>query len=215
MTCPHCQEADEFFSQKWAASELKSYQEDGPDKTTHVLIEAIKSYNVQNWTLLDIGGGIGAIQHELMAAGIAATADVDASSGYLDVAKSEATRRGYVDRAQYHHGDFVDISPQLDPADIVTLDRVLCCYPDVEALVRLSSARAQRLYGLVYPRDTWLTRLFMPLFNLFVHRLQGSKFRNFIHSTPTIDTAIRENGLERVFYRNIGLWRVIVYSRQA
>ena len=107
-------------------------------------------------TLLDIGGGIGVIQHELLDSGAAQATSVEASSAYLSAARSESERRGLVDRVTYHHGDFVDLAESIQPADVVTLDRVLNVYPDWERLASLSAERARRLYGVVIPRDTLL-----------------------------------------------------------
>lgn len=213
MTCPHCKDANAIFDPGWAESDLNAYRKNGPSKQTRLLLDVLKQHGVQDLTLLDIGGGVGAIQHELIAAGARAVTDVDASTAYIGAAQAEAQRRGYADRAQYHYGDFVDLAPDIDPADIVTLDRVICCYPHVEQLVRLSSERARRLYGVIYPRDTWLTRLFMPLMNFFLFRLQGSAFRNYIHSTQVINSVVQSNGLTKIFNRNMGLWRVVVYGR--
>ena len=99
-------------------------------------------------TLLDVGGGVGAIQHELLAAGAAHVTSVDASASYLEAAREEASRRGVEDRITYQHGDFVQLAESVPPADIVTLDRVLNVYPDWERLAGLAAAHAQRLLGL-------------------------------------------------------------------
>ena len=117
--------------------------------------------------LLDIGGGVGAIEHELLESGVQSATDVDASKAYLRAAREEAQRRGLAERVSYQHGNFVDLAAQVPDADIVTLDRVICCYDDMEKLVDLSAARARRFYGLVYPRDTWLARLAVKIINLF------------------------------------------------
>ncbi|MCH7500500.1 MAG: methyltransferase domain-containing protein [Nitrospinae bacterium] len=102
------------------------------------LIAFLKEHEVTGKSLLDIGGGIGAIQHELVAAGAARVTSVDASSGYLAISRKEAESRGYADRASYHYGDFVDLADSVDDADIVTLDKVLCCYDKVDDLVKKS-----------------------------------------------------------------------------
>jgi magnesium-protoporphyrin O-methyltransferase len=140
-----------FYNQKHAASQLRKYREKGPIASTQTLIDALKTEGVQDATLLDIGGGIGAIQHELLAAGAAHATSVDASALYLEAAQEESTRRGLGDRVTYRHGDFVELAESIPPADIVTLDRVINVYPDWERLVELSAARVQCLYGLVYP----------------------------------------------------------------
>ena len=122
-----------------------------------MLLDAIRAEGVDGASLLDVGGGVGVVQHELLAAGVSSAVSVDASSAYLAVAKEEAERRGHADRLEQHHGNFVDVAPQIGQADIVTLDKVICCYHDVEQLVRLSSAKAKRVYAVVYPRYNLLS----------------------------------------------------------
>jgi O-methyltransferase domain len=143
-----------FYNEKLATSELRKYREKGPSASTQALIDAMKAEGVEGATLLDIGGGIGAIQHELLAAGAAHATSVEASASYLEVAQEESLRRDLGDRVTYRHGDFVELADSIPPADIVTLDRVINVYPDWERLTELAAARAQRLFGLVYPRDT-------------------------------------------------------------
>ncbi|MBE3039503.1 MAG: class I SAM-dependent methyltransferase, partial [Chloroflexi bacterium] len=88
-----------------------------PDKTTRVLIDALKAKGIQGLSLLDIGGGVGAIQHELLDAGVQNATDVDASQAYLNAAKEEAQRRGLTERVNFQHGNFVDIAAQMPPGD--------------------------------------------------------------------------------------------------
>ncbi len=140
------------------------------------------------------------------------TTDVDASQPYLDASRQEAQRRGHPDRVDYRHGDFVAVAPEIDPADIVTLDRVICCYPDMESLVRLSSARARRLYGIVIPRDGRLARVGSALINVGL-RIVRCPIPVYIHSSQAIDAIVRANGLTPRFRRKTLLWQVLVYTR--
>ena len=66
MTCPHCRGIEKIFDQETAERDLKAYRAHGPSTTTHLLIEALKAAGIVDRTLLDIGGGVGAIQHELL-----------------------------------------------------------------------------------------------------------------------------------------------------
>ena len=177
-----------------------------------MLVEAVKQKGVEGDSLLDVGGGIGATQHELFKAGIVRADTVEASTAYIDANKEEAERQGHADRITYHHGDFVDIAPNLERADIVTLERVICCYPDVESLVELSSRLADRVYGLVYPRTNLLSKTVAILFNLTM-RLKRSPFRVFIHPDSVIDWVARSNGLRPSSRRKTLLWQIVVYER--
>jgi hypothetical protein len=212
MDCPHCQGADKTFGSGMAERDLRRYRSRGPGQTTHLLIEALKAAGIAELTLLDIGGGVGAIQHELLKGGSSSVIAVDASSAYLQAARQEAKRQGHADRVTYHYGDFVALAPQLPTADIVTLEKVICCYPDMNALVSLSSARAGKLYGVVFPRDTWWMRVSGRVINFFL-RLQRSAFRFFVHPTEAVEAVVRANGLQRRYYHQTLLWQVIVYGR--
>ncbi len=212
MDCCQCKGIEDLFNEKSVAKELSNYRQKGPDKTTRWLIQALKTEGVEDASLLDIGGGVGAIQHELLAAGAASATDVDASPAYISAAAQEAQRRGLADRVTFQHGNFVDIADELQPADIVTLDRVICCYHDMEKLVDRSAARARKLYGVVYPRDRWWAKLGVSALN-FIFRLQKSPFRTFVHPTEAVEALISRYGFKRKFYRSTLVWQVVVYSR--
>ena len=172
----------------------------------------MKAKDIEGATLLDIGGGVGVAQLELLSAGVRSATDVDASSAYLDVAREEAGRRNYGERVTYHHGDFVALAPEIEPADIVMLDRVICCYHDMPALVATSAAKALRLYGLVYPRDAWWTRCYSAVENAAM-RARRHPYRSFIHPTRQVDAMVRGAGLERRYYRRGVFGQVAVYAR--
>jgi magnesium-protoporphyrin O-methyltransferase len=163
-------------------------------------------------SLLDIGGGIGAIQHELFQAGLAEAVNVEASTAYVDACRSEAERRGYAPRIRHRQGDFVEVAPEIPPADIVTLDRVICCYHDMPELVGLSLARTRKLYGLVYPRDTWWTRLLAAILFNFRFWLRRNPFRVFVHPTKDVEALVRKHGLERRFHWQGGGWQVAIFA---
>lgn len=210
--CEHCSAAEDIFGQRSAAEKIKQYRKKGPGKETSLLLDVLRSKGVEEATLLDIGGGIGAIQHELIAAGAGAITSVDASNAYIKVAREEAQRRGYADRATYLYGDFVDLAARVEPVDIVTLERVICCYPDMEALVGLSAERAGRLYGVVFPRDSWWTKLGFRLLN-FGLWLRRNPFRTYIHPTEAVEAVVQRSGLKRLYYHKTYFWQVIVYER--
>lgn len=140
------------YDEKLAASDLRRYRSKGLQPWTRALIDAIKAEGVEGATLLDIGGGIGAIHHELLDAGAAHATCVEASTAYLEAARDETERRGNTSRVTFNLGDFVDLAGSVPPADIVTLDRVVNSYPDAYRLVEVSADHAQRLYGLVVPQ---------------------------------------------------------------
>ena len=214
MNCCQIQRYTDAFDARLAAEELVKYRKSGPRKETRMLLEALKTNPIQGATLLDIGGGVGAISLDLLESGAAHAVDVDASLAYLDAARQEAARRQHADQITFRHGDFVALSGEIEAADIVTLDRVICCYPDMQHLVQLSAARARRLYGLVYPRDTWWIRALSRLANLAL-RVTRFPIPIFVHSSQAVDAIAAANGLEKLFHRETLIWQVVVYTRSA
>jgi magnesium-protoporphyrin O-methyltransferase len=111
-------------------------------------------------------------------------------------------------------GDFVRRATETDDADIVTLDRVVCCYPDADALVGLSAARARHVYGLVLPRDRLLIRSALRLYN-FVLRVRRKAYRAYVHPNARVDALAAANGLRPRAETGTFIWRVVVYDREA
>jgi magnesium-protoporphyrin O-methyltransferase len=200
------------FDRKLADRDLRDYLRGGPNATTQALIDALRRSGVKQRTLLDIGGGVGAIQFELLNAGLEAATSVDASPAYQTIARAEAQRRGVGERITFHLGDFVALAPGIPAADIVTLDRVVCCYAEMEPLVRRSAERCRRHYGLVYPHDRWLARLVVAVQNMF-RALWRNPFRSFIHSVAAMDEQIRSCGFTLRHKVRTFVWEVAVYER--
>jgi hypothetical protein len=200
-----------MFDTKTAERDLRDYTERGPDPSTRQLVDALRAGGVDGRTLLDVGGGIGAIQLELLAAGLASATDVDASAAYLEVARREATKRGFGDRVTYRRGDFVEESVDVGPADLVTLDRVICCYPDLDGLAVKAAERARLKVGLVHPHDRWWMRWGVAILNVVARPFGCPSF--FVHRTSRIEAILRGAGLERDWAGGTLIWRVAVYTR--
>ena len=203
---------DRVFDARSARRELTEYRRSGPMGSTRRLIDAIKSVGIERATVLDIGGGVGVIGFELLAAGADRLTDVDAARAYVAVARREAARRGLDQRATFHHGDFVALADEVESADIVTLDRVVCCYGDWTALVDRSVAHARRIYGLVYPNDRWWTRAAIWMGNLSL-RVSRQSYRGYVHPERAIDARIRDAGFERRTHHRGWVWQTAVYQR--
>jgi 2-polyprenyl-3-methyl-5-hydroxy-6-metoxy-1,4-benzoquinol methylase len=208
--CP-CTLGNEF-GEAAAGRSLRSYRRSGPARTTQWLLDGLRGDGVAGLTVLDIGAGVGAVHLELLRAGAATALDVDGSPAFVAAARSEATRQGLADRVTHRVGDFVAVASEIAPADLVALDRVVCCYPDMEALVRQSVARARRRYGVVYPRDTWWIRTGGTVLNAFA-RIARQRVRAYVHRTADLDAIVREAGFVKRLQRSNLFWQVAVYDR--
>lgn len=210
--CAQCEGIELTFNEEAADEDLRLYRAEGPDETTGWLLNELKARGVAGLTLLDIGGGVGAIQHDLLKYGAASAVHVDASSAYIETAQREAKRRKLRERIEWHHGNFVELAHDLKPADIVTLDKVICCYDDMPSLVRASARLAKRYYGIIIPRDAWWFRTAAWVMNL-VQAIFRNPYRMFVHPHEKIEAIIRRTGLKRSYSHRNFLWQVLVYSR--
>lgn len=214
MPCNCCEITDSAFSEKEARSELKRYQKKGPAKQTQWILDAVRSLGGNNARLLDIGGGVGAIHHELLKDVAKTATHVDASSAYLKVARNEAARLGHAGLVTFIHADFTDVESDLPKADIVTLDRVVCCYPHFRRLLKAAADHSQRTLALSYPREAWYLRLVLPLLNL-VQKIRRDPFRVFLHPISEMDSLLRQEGFERVTHHRLLVWEMALYQRVA
>ncbi len=212
VSCAQCIGIEEVFDEKRAAAELLHFRRHGPTKTTRLLVESIASQGAAGRTVLDIGGGLGAVQLELLSAGASEAVDVDASAGYLKAAKAEAERRGLAGRIRHLHGNFVDLAGEVAPADIVTLDRVLCCYDDAPSLLESSAAKAKQLLGLVYPIDARWVKIGVRLLNGLLGVLR-KHFRAYLPPSSMVEAIAQAHGFQKSAYYRRGIWQVVVYSR--
>jgi len=212
MTCVHCCGAENLFNQKQANKDLKKYRKKGPNKTTKKLLAALFNEEINNLSHLDIGGGIGAIQHELLKKGISKTTDIDASTAYIEKAKELMQQNGTTQQMEFIFGDFIDFHQHIDKHDIVTLERVVCCYPHVTDLINNSTSKANKYYALVYPMDGFLSKSVNKLAHLYL-KLKKNPFRTYVHSEKMMHELICKNGFENIYYGNVFPWKIAVYKR--
>jgi 2-polyprenyl-3-methyl-5-hydroxy-6-metoxy-1,4-benzoquinol methylase len=212
MSCNCCEITDNAFGEAEARSELRNYRKHGPANQTKLILEAVRSLKLKDADLLDIGGGIGAIHHELLNDVAGRATHVDASSAYLREAREEAARREHSDRVNFIHADFTEVAPELPKVDVVTLDRVVCCYPDFHRLLKAAADHSRQALALTYPRETWYMRFGLTVINFF-QGLRKDPFRVFLHPVAEMDSLLKKEGFERVSLRCLFIWEMALYQK--
>jgi magnesium-protoporphyrin O-methyltransferase len=193
-----------LFSRKYASRDARRYRERGLGATSRALVEL--AGDVEGSTVLDVGGGIGAIELELLAAGAERATNVELSGGYEEAASALLTERGLSDRVDRRVADFVSEGEAVEPHDVVVLHRVVCCYPDVEALMGAAAEHARKRLVLTYPQEHLLMRLGLRVINLWL-RVSGCGFRTYAHPVARILGAAEAEGLRLVRRERQGfLW---------
>ncbi len=161
--------------------------------------------------MLEIGGGVGAIEVELLKRGASRATNVELSHGYDEEGGKLVAEAGLAGRIDRRYGDFVEDEAVTVPADVVVMHRVVCCYPDPEALVGAAAGHAQRVLALTFPRSTWWTRLGTRVANVFFRLIL--QFESYVHPPETIIGAARSHGLTPVYEHSGRIWRLAVLER--
>jgi magnesium-protoporphyrin O-methyltransferase len=200
-----------MFSAKVAEDDLRKYRRRGPNKTTRLLRDGIVAAGGGE-SVIDIGGGIGALSTELLSRGFSRSTLVDASPAYQAVARRAAVDRGFAERMEFQEGDFVEHAPRLAPADAVVMDRVVCCYPDYEPLLEAALAHSRRLFGYAYPHDRWDVRIVVGAEN-GVQALMRRAFRAYVHPAAAMSARIASRGFRLVSRKKTFVWCADVYAR--
>jgi len=210
--CSSYSAAEQQFGSAIARRDLQRYRRKGPDASTRVMLESVTSDVRADGSLLDIGGGVGILSFELLARGVREATLVDASPAYLDAARSEAERRGVASHLRCVGGDVVGIDGSIAPVDVVTMHRVVCCYPEWSALLTRATTLSRHLLALAYPRERWFVQGWIGCENLR-RRVVGHPFRSFLHPADAMAAHITTAGFERHGRRQTPVWCIDVYAR--
>ena len=213
MGCCSINGLDKIFNKSRAAKESKSYLKKGLGKRARMLAQSLSSQGLSEATVLDIGCGIGALHLEVLKQGAGRAIGVEVSSSYVEAAADLAQSLGLQDVVEYHIGDFVDREEVFPSADIVLLDRVVCCYPDAEELVTASVRHAQRLYALTYPRRTWWMRVGVFAMNLGLTVIR-SQFRFFLHHPDEIKASVESAQFSLIHSASAGPWEIVTFQQR-
>jgi len=166
--------AEAQFGRKVADRDLRRYRRHGAEGITRVMLGELRHWPLTGQSLVDVGGGIGIVSAELANNGVASATLVEASPAYLEVARGEVEPRYASRPTKFLLGDFTLIADGLPDADVLTLDRVVCCYPHAEALLHAAAARTRQLLAFTYPRDRWYVRVMIGMQN-FLRRFRHSE----------------------------------------
>lgn len=211
MGCCRPGDLDDVFGEERARADARTYRRKGLDREARRIVESLRG-RIAGWSVLEAGGGVGAIQLELLRAGAAHAMNVELSSGYEPSAAELIADAGLADRIARRIGDFVGEAPSLDDADVVILHRVVCCYPDADAIVTAAARRTRRTLFITVPVDRWWARAGRVVLNAAL-RLRGSRLRFQVHSLATITAAAERAGLRPAFAEGRFVWRVLAFTR--
>jgi len=182
------------FTGRFARRVAKRYGKHGLNPTAQRIVDFATGHGVEGATVLEIGGGVGEIQLELLRRGAEHVTNLEISHNYEEEAGRLLARSGLTDRVTRRLLDIAQSPGQVEPADVVVLHRVVCCYPDYQALLSAAARHARRLLVYSHPADRVLNRAAIGTENL-LRRLQGNAFRAFVHPPEAMVAAAQSEGL--------------------
>ncbi len=202
---------ERFFGARTARRDARRYRRKGLDKTAQLIVDELARRGIAGTTVLEIGGGVGAIGLELLKLGAAHVTVVELSHGYDEEAAALVAESGFEGQVERLHGDFVAGETEIPSADVVVLHRVVCCYPDPDVLVGAAARHAQRLLALTFPRDTWWIRLGWRALNVFLRLV--CQFEAFVHPHEAILGPAAREGFTPAYEHSGHFWQLEVLER--
>ena len=201
-----------IFNQRFARRLANRYRKRGLDQTAQTMVEFLQAVGIEGANVLEIGGGVGELEVELLQAGAARAQNLELSPDYEAQALELAGQAGVQGRLDWRLHDLAEDPEAVAPADLVVLHRVVCCYPDYARLLGAAADHARVALVFSYPPRNVLSRAFYRVFNL-VMRLTQSSFRGFAHPPGAMLAVLEERGLQRTYQRRSLVWQVAGLER--
>ncbi|MBI3585865.1 MAG: methyltransferase domain-containing protein [Ignavibacteriales bacterium] len=200
-----------FFS-RFSKRYAKQFRKKGLEKVQRYLLEGVKRESIQGKNIIDIGCGVGSLHLTLLKEGAAQSVGIDISEGMIDQAKKFSSELGVQEKTQYVLGDFVQLADSLHESDITMLDKVVCCYEDLDSLVQTSTAKTKTIYALSHPKENFMMEAFFKL-QISLGKLFRWKFIPFWHDWQQMRSNIAAQGFNLIYENSTMAWQVLVYKR--
>jgi magnesium-protoporphyrin O-methyltransferase len=188
------------------------YRKKGLDKTAQAMVEMLAERGLEGATVLEVGGGAGEIQLELLRRGAASATNLELSPAYEPEAAALIAEAGLAGRVQRRQVDIAIDPDAVEPADIVVLNRVVCCYPDYARLLGAAADHARHHLVFSHPPRNAVSRAVVATQNLLL-RVSGREFRVFVHPPAAMLAVLAEHGMHLRDAHRGAVWQVAAVSR--
>jgi len=193
-SCCRAGSCERFFKPRVARRSLDTYRRKGLDALERQMVASVSMGSLDGARVLEIGGGIGRVQAELLAAGAKEGEIVELVSAYEPYARELARERGLETRTSFHVVDILEEPDGVEQADVVVLNRVVCCSPDGVALAAAAGTLARRALLLSFPRDVFWVRAGFRILNAGLW-LMRNPFRVYVHPPGALFAAAEAGGV--------------------
>lgn len=193
---PDASRYDDVFDERFARRVARRYAAKGPTAVERRIVAFAAGQGLQGASILEVGGGVGELQLELLARGADESVNLELSHEYEAEAERLIAHAGMTGRVTRVVGVDLALAPEsVSRADIVVLNRVVCCYSEAARLLAAAAGRARRAIVYSHPPRNWLTVSGVALQN-GVQRLARRSYRGYVHRPEVLVDAIRREGFE-------------------
>ncbi|MEC8945151.1 MAG: hypothetical protein VYD72_02015 [Chloroflexota bacterium] len=199
------------FNESYFENYLREYRSKGLPAQSKLIFEYLVSYGIKDHSILEVGSGAGALHMNLVNSGAQRSLGVDASEWAnkaaerlkkeIDPSLNSKTIIGEFSKGQQNYGNF----------SLVIMDRSICCYPDLNSLLRSAICHSSDLIAISIPRKLVWIRIGATLINM-VQSLLRKKFRIYVHSEDQVDKIFSNNSFRRIYADQTRIWQVVVYQ---
>jgi magnesium-protoporphyrin O-methyltransferase len=210
-----CCDNDDYqtvFSDRFARRQSRRYRRRGLTPAAQGIVDFATSRGIDGATVLEIGGGVGHVHVELLRRGAAHVTNLEISENYEAEAARLLDQRGMAERVTRRFVDIAQAPDDVEPADVVVLHRVVCCYPDYARLLKAAAMHARKTLVYSHPAANLRNRVEFGAENLY-RRLRRNDFRAFIHPPAAMIRAATSDGMAVSYRRHAWDWDVVGLAR--
>jgi magnesium-protoporphyrin O-methyltransferase len=203
-----------IFGTKTVERDARRYRAKGLTGSAGWLLHALTDDGINDRSILEVGGGIGSLQIELLEAGAGHTTNVEIIDSYEATARALIDEHGWESRVERQIADYAQHPDQASAADIVIMHRVICCYPDPDTLTAAACARARDRVAITIPRQAWWVRIGFSGMNSWL-RLRRIAFRGYVHPHAQILEVATTHGFHTTHHQRGWLWESLILQHTA
>jgi SAM-dependent methyltransferase len=213
MTCCTPTGYRTIFGEKAAEREARRYRRKGLTGSARWLLHALTDAGVSEASVLEIGGGIGALQIELLNAGAAHATNVEIIDTYEATAAALIAEHGIGGQVERQIADFAEHADMTPTADIVIMHRVICCYPNPDALMTAACDQTRDRVAITIPRQAWWVKLGFATMNAWF-RLRRIAFQAYVHPPDSILEVAASRDFHTTHHERESFWESIVLQQR-
>jgi SAM-dependent methyltransferase len=202
-----------IFGAKTVERDARRYRRKGLAGSARWLLHALTGEGVSEASVLEVGGGIGGLQIELLKAGAAHATNVEIIDSYEAAAGALIADHRVGGQVERHIADFAEHPHEMPAADIVIMHRVICCYPDPDALMAAACDQARDRVAITIPRQVWWVKLGFSTMNAWF-RLRRIAFQAYVHPPDRMLEVAASRDFHPAHHECDEFWESLILQRR-